>query len=400
MRVVILGAGQAGAWVALTLREAAPEVQITLIGAEALPPYERPPLSKAVLAGADVSTALIRPAEFQAGAGVDLRLGTRALHIDRGARCVHLSQGGPIAYDKLVLATGSAPRRLQVPGAELPHVRVLGDAEDALDLRARLRPGLRVVCLGAGFVGLEFAAMAVRAGAEVTVLDTAARALGRVLPAEVAEVLVARHRAEGVRFAFNVGVTMITPEAVRSTAGDIPADLVLMGIGSRPRTELAEAAGLVCDDGVMTDEFGRASDPDIFAVGDISRHPNPLLGRTIRLESWANAQNQGIAVARALAGGQEPYAELPAFWTEQYDWMVQMAGLPAAHDRLIWRGMPGDRSFLAMQMLGDRVVGAIGFNAARDIRVLRGLILGGRPADVAFLADPTRNLLRYPKDAA
>lgn len=400
MRVVILGAGQAGAWVALTLREAAPEAQITLVGGETLPPYERPPLSKAVLAGADVASALIRPAEFWPEAGIDLRLGTRADRIDRAARCVHLSQGAPIGYDRLVLATGSTPRRLPVPGADLPHVRVLGDAEDALALRAILRPGLRVVCVGAGFVGLEFAAVAIRAGAEVTVIDSAPRALGRSLPAEVAEVLMARHRTEGVRFLCDAGITAITSDVVRSTAGDIPADLVLTGIGGQPRTELAEAAGLACDDGVLTDALGRTSDPDIFAVGDIARHPNPILGRTIRLESWANAQNQAIAVARVLAGGQAPYAELPTFWTEQYDWMVQMAGLPMAQDRLIWRGAPGDRSFAAVQLLGDRVVGAVGFNAARDLRVLRGLILGGRPADIAFLADPANNLLRYPKDAA
>jgi 3-phenylpropionate/trans-cinnamate dioxygenase ferredoxin reductase subunit len=227
--------------------------------------------------------------------------------------------------------------------------------------------------------------------------------MGRVVDSSVAKAIVATHQNRGVKFVLAaeiVGISAAGGQAdVELRDGrKISADLVIVGIGSIPNTELAREAGLSCDDGVVVDAFGRTSDPSIYAVGDVTRHFNPLLERSLRLESWQNAQNQGIAVAKAIAGALEPYAELPWFWTDQYDTNLQMVGAPASWDRVIWRGDPNSGKFTALYMLADRVVAGNTLNNARDVRFLKQLILAGEATDAAILADTSRSLAQIIKE--
>lgn len=400
---VIVGAGQAGAWVAITLRGLDPARRIVLVGDEAHPPYERPPLSKAVLAGkALIESAYIRPRDFYAENNIELMLCRRVERIDRERREIVFDDGAHLAYGVLVLATGARPRRLPVPGTDLPQVRTLRSVADVDVIRPLLAPGKRAVAIGAGFIGLEFAAVAVEAGCAVTVLDAAPHPMGRVVDPLVARAIADSHTGRGVAFRLSAGITGITEagdhvEVVLGSGEKLPADLVIVGIGAVPNTELARDAGLACEDGVVVDAFGRTSDPSVFAVGDVTRHFNPLLERSLRLESWQNAQNQGIAVAKVIAGATEPYAEIPWFWTDQYETNFQIVGAPTAWDRVVWRGAPGDPKFTALYMAGDRLVAGNTMNNARDIRFIKQLILSGRPLSDAVLADPATNLAQLAK---
>jgi 3-phenylpropionate/trans-cinnamate dioxygenase ferredoxin reductase component len=402
--VVIVGAGQAGAWVAITLRSLDPARRIVLIGDEAHPPYERPPLSKAILSGkAELESAFIKPRDFYAANGIELILGRAVTRIDREQFQVAFEDGEMLGYGTLVLATGARARRLAVPGADLPQVHTLRSAADVERIRPCLLPGKRVVAIGAGFIGLEFASVAIEAGCAVTVIDAAPHPMGRVVDPAVANAIAAGHAGRGVAFRLSASINGIEPaaEGVEIVLGDgetMPADLVIVGIGAVPNTELAREAGLACDDGIVVDAFGRSSDPAIFAVGDVTRHFNPLLDRSLRLESWQNAQNQGIAVAKIIAGTDEPYADLPWFWTDQYDTNFQIVGAPAGWDRVIWRGAPETGKFTAIYMSGQRVVAGNTMNNARDIRFLKQLILSERPVEDAALADPATSLAQLAKE--
>lgn len=391
--VVLVGAGQAGAWVATTLRERAPDRPITLVGDESHPPYERPPLSKAILAGTSPpESAWLRPPAAYAEAGIELCTGRRVKAIDRDARAVVLEDGSRLGWSRLVLATGSRPRRLALPGSDHPRVHMLRTLADAAALAPVLRPGARLVAIGGGFIGLEVAAVARAAGCEVTVLERAPTVLPRVMAPEVAARIAAVHAAQGVAFQLSAEVTAIeeaegAAAVVLSDGRCLPADAVLVGIGAEPVTELAQAAGLACDDGILVDACGRTSDPAIFAAGDVTRHFNPLLERHLRLESWQNAQNHGIAVGRTLAGEDAPHAEIPWFWSDQYDLNIQMVGAPTGWDRVIWRGEAGGAKGTAIYLAGDRVVAGNTLNNARDIRFLRDLIRRAAPVDPAQAAD-------------
>jgi 3-phenylpropionate/trans-cinnamate dioxygenase ferredoxin reductase subunit len=401
--VVIVGAGQAGAWVAITLRGLDPDRRIVLIGDEAHPPYERPPLSKAILAGkAGIESAYIRPSTFYADNRIELMLNGRVGHINRGRNRLTLDDGSTLDYGTLVLATGCRPRRLAVEGADLPQVHTLRTIADVEKIADRLKPRSRVVAIGAGFIGLEFAAVAVEAGCSVVIVDAAPHAMGRVIDRSVAEVVAAAHEGRGVDFRFSAAIERVEPDgdhaAVVLGSGErLLADLVIVGIGAVPNTDLAEAAGLACDDGIVVNAFGRTDDPKIFAVGDVTRHFNPLLGRSLRLESWQNAQNQGIAVAKAIAGTATPYADLPWFWSDQYDSNLQIIGAPAVWDRIIWRGAPESGKFTAIYMNGERVVAGNSMNNARDIRSIKQLILNGTAVPDAALADPSTSLAQLVK---
>lgn len=398
--VVIVGAGQAGAWVAITLRELDPTRSITLIGAEPHPPYERPPLSKAILSGtATLESAYIKPSAFYDDQAITMLLDSAVSRIDHENKTVVLADNRLVPYGVLVLATGARPRPLPLPGAELPQVHMLRSAADAARIKPQLRPGQRVVAIGAGFIGLELAAAAVGAGCIVTVLDAAPQPMGRVVDKAVAEVIATSHRSRGVslRLSCKIAGIVADGEQVAVELGDgekIPADLVIVGVGSIPNTELAQQAGIDCEDGVLVDAMGRTSVADIYAVGDVSRHFNPLLGRSLRLESWQNAQNHGQAVARIVAGGEQPYAEVPWFWTDQYDFNFQMAGAPTSWDRVVWRGQPDSGKFTAFYLQGDRVVAGNTFNNARDMRFIKQLISGAMPVQDAMLADPAQSLAK------
>lgn len=401
--VVIVGAGQAGAWVAITLRGLDPARRVVLIGDEAHPPYERPPLSKAVLAGkASIESAYIKPRDYYEQNGIELVLGRSVQLIDRDRREIEFSDGTRLGYGVLVLATGARPRNLPVPGCDLPQVRTLRNAADVDAIRPQLAPGKRIVAIGAGFIGLEFAAVAIQAGCAVTVLDAAPHPMGRVVDPMVARAIADGHTGRGVAFRLSASIAGIAEaedhvEVVLGSGERVPADLVIVGIGAVPNAELAQDAGVACNDGIVVDAFGRTSDPSIFAAGDVTRHFNPLLERSLRLESWQNAQNQGIAVAKVIAGETDPYAEIPWFWTDQYDSNFQIVGAPAAWDRVVWRGAPDEAKFTALYMAGDRVVAGNTMNNARDIRFIRQLILSGKPVTDAALADPATNLAQLAK---
>jgi 3-phenylpropionate/trans-cinnamate dioxygenase ferredoxin reductase component len=396
--VVIVGAGHAGGCAAHALRGAGHKGRITLIGSEAYPPYERPPLSKELLAGSiHHEKTFLRPASHYAEADIELKTGVTVAAIDRAAQRLALDAGGTIPYDALLLTTGARARRLVLPGGEGPRVFYLRDIDDALALRERLQQGTKLAVIGAGFIGLEVAATARKRGASVVVLELAPHPLGRVAAPEIGEFLAALHRRNGVDLRTGVKVTAIedTGDALRIIAdGSEPilADYAAIGIGAQPNTELAEAAGIETRDGVVVDEFGRSSDPAVYAAGDVTRHLNPLLGRHIRLEAWQNAQNQGIAVAKVIAGGSNAFAEVPWFWTDQYAINLQMAGAPDRWDRVVWRGEPSDPGFTLFQLLDGKPVAAVTVNNARDMRFARMLIQRGQTVDPAMLADKAAKL--------
>jgi NADPH-dependent 2,4-dienoyl-CoA reductase/sulfur reductase-like enzyme len=397
-RIVIVGAGQAGGRAAETLRAAGFQGSVVLVGEETLPPYERPPLSKDVLAGkAAPETTFLRPAESYAELGVELRLGVRVHAINPKSRQVQLGDGSALPYDRLLLATGARARRLAIAGADSPEIHHVRDMADSLRLRAALRPDARVLIIGAGFIGLEVAATARAAGCAVIVLESAPHPLARVAPPEIGAFFAELHRTQGVDLRMGSSVTAIepgTPSLAYTNAGEtIEADIIVIGVGAVPNTELAEEAGLEVADGIVTDSFCRTSDPAIFAAGDATRHLNPLLGRHIRLEAWQNAQNQAIAAARTMAGQPTEHAEIPWFWTDQYDVNMQFAGAPLSWDQIVWRGPPAARRSSAFLLREGVVVGGICINNGREMRPIRQLIAAARATDPAALADPAVKLV-------
>jgi 3-phenylpropionate/trans-cinnamate dioxygenase ferredoxin reductase subunit len=391
--IVIIGAGQAGAWVAATLREEGFDGSLTLVGDEAHVPYERPPLSKEVLAGDQpVETTQMHDRAFYDEKNIDLRLGIAAQAIDLEGRLVSLSDGAALPYDKLVIATGARARRLDVPGADLAGVHTLRGIDDMAAIRGDLGDGAHAVIIGGGYIGLEVAATARKLGCRVTVLEALDRVMNRVVAPEVGEIYAETHRQNGVELRLGVGVAGFEGDerATRVRLADgstLDGDAFIVGVGALPNVELAAAAGLAVDNGIVVDEFGRTSDGHVVAAGDVSNHPNPILGRRIRLESWQNAQNQAITAARALLGETEPYGEVPWFWSTQYDLNLQMVGLPEAWDALVWRGDVGEKKFSVFYLADGVMVGANCINSARDVRPARTFIADKRIVDPAALAD-------------
>ncbi|MDE2228796.1 MAG: FAD-dependent oxidoreductase [Alphaproteobacteria bacterium] len=391
--ILIVGAGHAGGVAAATLRQTGFTGAITLIGGEAHPPYERPPLSKELLAGAiPVEKTYLRPLAFYTENGIAFRPGETAVAIDRAAQRVELANGDTVPYDALLLTLGARARRLALPGADHPRVLYLRDIVDSLALREHLNTGARIAVIGAGFIGLEAAAVARKHGAAVTVLEVQREPLQRVCAPEIGRFMATLHRRNGVNLRTGVAVVAIEEKGgaleIRTADGEtVAADIVLAGIGAQPNVELAHAAGLAVEDGIVTDEFGRTSDPNVFAAGDVTRHFNPLLGRKLRLEAWQNAQNQAMAVAKVMAGGDRPHAEVPWFWTDQYDVNLQIAGAPKRWDDLVWRGGPDDKAFTVFAMQDGKPVAATTMNNGREMRPAREMIARGRAVDPARLAD-------------
>jgi NADPH-dependent 2,4-dienoyl-CoA reductase/sulfur reductase-like enzyme len=401
--IVILGAGHAGGRMAEALRAAGVTAPIHLIGEEPYPPYERPPLSKELLVGKKtVEQTYIQPAGYWAEHAIDLRLGARAVALDRQAKRVTLADGTTLGYATLVLATGGRPRRLSLPGADTPRVRTLRDVADTHALQAALKPGARVVVVGAGVIGLEVAASARALDCAVTVLEVAPAPLGRVVERSVGDWFLALHRARGVDMRMGASLQAIVdgPGGAALSLADgtrLEADIVLVGIGIIPNAELAQAAGLEVDDGIVVDACGRTADPAVFAVGDVARGFHPVVGRHVRLEAWRNADNAPRAVAQVIAGGDQPYVEVPWMWSDQYDVNLQVAGLPGAVDRTIRRG--GDDKFTLLQLLDDVVVGGVTVNQGRDMRPIQQLIAKAAKVDPARLADPAVQLGAIAKGA-
>jgi len=397
-RIVIVGAGHAGGTLAALLRQHGWAGPITLVGDEPVPPYQRPPLSKAWLKGeADADSLALRPTEFYAEHGIDLRLNTRVVAIARGWEGgeIELESGERLPYDRLALATGARARRVPLPGLELEGVLELRTASDADRLKAALTPGRRLAVVGGGYVGLEAAASAVALGCEVTVIELQPRVLARVAHETLSAFVHDHHRAQGVRFRLAAGVAALEGEggavcAVRlADGGSVACDVVLVGVGAVPNQELAQAAGLACEDGVLVDLAARTSDPAVFAVGDCTRRPLPHYDQRWRLESVPNALEQAKQAAAALCGTAAPKPEVPWFWSDQFDLKLQIAGLPLGAVRAVVRGEPSTARFAIFHLdEGDRVRAVEAVNAAPEFMTGRQLIASARPVDPGRLADP------------
>lgn len=363
--VVIAGAGHAGGSAAAMLRQQGWKGPVTLIGEEPLPPYQRPPLSKAWLKGeADEASLLLRPAAFYTDHGMALRLSTRLTGIDRAARTVTLSDGSTLGYDHLILALGARPRRLTLPGSDLEGVLELRSAADADALKAALHPGARLAVIGGGYVGLEAAASARALGADAVVIEREDRVLARVACPPLSRFFHDYHAGQGVCIETGAAVEAFTGEgrvsAVRLGDGrEIACSAILVGVGAVPNDELAREAGLACDSGVVVDLNARTSDPAIFAIGDCTRRPLPLYDRAWRLESVPNALEQAKQAAAAICGKPSPVPEVPWFWSDQYDLRLQIAGLPFDATDIVLRGDMAAPAFALFHLTADGMVQAV-----------------------------------------
>lgn len=402
--IVILGAGQAGGRAAQALRQANFAGRVILVGEEKHPPYERPPLSKElIVTDAGLEKAQLHDPAYYGEKGIELRLGIAATAIDRAAKLLRLADGSTIAYDKLLLTTGARVRKLPLPGADLPGVFYLREYDDTRAIRARLAPGVNVVVIGGGFIGLETAASARKRGATVTVLEAADRLMGRAVAPEIGTWFLGLHRAHGVDVQINARIEALEGagkiERVRLAGGVfIPADLVVIGIGILPNIEIAHTAGIACTDGIAVDEFGRTDDPFVWAAGDCANQPSRFLGRRVRLESYQNAQDQAMAVARNMIGEPKAYEDSLWVWSDQHDVNLQMTGAPQGYDQLVWRGEPAGGAFMLFYLNAGRIVAVNTVNLGREMKAAQRLMHSGKVFDPAVLADPNARLLKLAKD--
>lgn len=395
---VIVGGGLAGAKAAEALREQSFDGQVVLVGTEVHLPYERPPLSKDYLAGrAEWDASRVHDSEWYEQHGVELRLGASVLGIDLAGHQVELSDGTVLTYTKLLLATGSRPRELPVPGADAAGVHYLRTVGDSDRIKQSIADGDRIVVIGAGWIGLEVAATAKQAGADVTVLETLDLPLLRVLGPDVARVFRTLHEANGVAMRFGVGTEEILTEdggvtGVRLGDGSVvPADAVVIGIGVTPNVEIAREAGLTVDNGVVVDASLRTSDPDVYAVGDIARFPHPLTGKPIRVEHWANALNQPAVAAAGMVGKDARWDDLPYFYTDQFDLGMEYLGHaePGEYASVVFRGDVAAREFIAFWLAEDgHVLAGMNVNVWDVTDPIKAIIRSGKAVDVERLADP------------
>ena len=402
--VVVVGAGQAGCQVVSSLRDAGYQGRIALIGAEPQLPYQRPPLSKGHLTGKALRESLwLRPEAWYDEQGVDLHLGVRVTHVDRIAHQVQLSDGGMLPYGCLVLALGSRHREIPLPGSDLEGVVGLRTLDEADEVRDKLALAHHVVVVGGGFIGMEVAATAAQLGKEATVLEIAPQLMGRVLSRETASFLLGAHQKRGLALELGCSAAALvgihgSVQAVDTADGRrLPADLVLLGVGAVPCTELALDAGLEVDNGIVVDELLRTSDPDIYAVGDCASAPCPFAGgRHTRLESVQNATAQGRAVAATIAGTPTTNDSVPWFWSDQADLKIQIAGLTTGHDEVVLTGDRSNDRFSVWCFAAGSLVGVESVNRPADHMAARKLL--GRTPSVT--ADEVRAEGFDPKGAA
>ncbi len=378
--LVIVGGGQAAAQAVQSLRQQSFTGAITLLSEEPYPPYQRPPLSKKYLAGELTrERLLLRPAAFYAEKGVTLEQNARVEEVDAAAQRVRLHDGRTLAYDQLLLATGSRVRRLEVPGAALPGVHYLRTIADVDGITASLTPGARVVLVGAGYIGLEVAAVVRQRGHEVTVLEAFDRVMARAVSVEVSSFYEAAHRAAGVVIHCGAAVKALhgatRVSAVETADGrQFACDVVIVGIGIVPNVELAAAAGLECNNGIVVDDYARTADSHIVAAGDCTNHPLPLLGRRVRLESVPNAIHQAKIAAAALLGAPVAYSEVPWFWSDQYDLKLQIAGLATGYDEVVVRGDPAARSFAVFYLAAGELLAVDAINSPKEFIAAKKLV--------------------------
>lgn len=392
-KAVIIGAGHAGGILAQQLSRAGDAFEITLVGEEAWPPYERPPLSKQLLMG-EIPTekTFLRPADFYEKKNIGLRLGVRATAIDRAARTVALSDGSSLPYDRLALCTGAQLRRLNIPGSDLKGIHYIRAIDDTLAIREEAGEGAKVVVIGGGYIGLEAAAALTKAGCRVKVIEMLDRVMARAVAEPLSRFYEEQHRARGVEILLNTGVASFDGDGrvsavIDAGGGRHECDLAIVGIGVIQDVALAEQAGLQTDGGIVVDALARTSDPLISAAGDCTDHPNAILGRRLRLESVQNAVDQARCIANDWQGKGAEYAEVPWFWSDQFDLKLQMAGLPEPDDEVLVRGEMTMDGFSVFYMRGGKVTGVNALNQGSDYVRGRKWIAEGRVVDPKRLAD-------------
>jgi 3-phenylpropionate/trans-cinnamate dioxygenase ferredoxin reductase subunit len=402
-RIVIVGGGQAAGQACASLRQEGFEGALTLVSAESRAPYQRPPLSKHYLSGEhDIDRVALRPEKFYEDNNVELVLGVAVSKLDCSAHEVTLDDGRTLEYGKLILATGSRVRRLDdLPGADLGGIHYLRTVEDADGIREGLAEARSVVIVGGGYIGLEVASVASQSGTAVTLLEAEDRILARVATEQLSAFFARVHTERGVTIRTNAAVTGFA--GATAVAGvtladgtEVPADLVVIGVGIVPNVELAQAAGIRCDNGVVVDEHCRTSIDDVLAAGDCTSHPSALLGRNIRLESVPNAMEQARVAAAAACGNLKSYNAEPWFWSDQYDLKLQMTGFAEGADGQVIRGDPADNQFITFHLRGGVVVGADAVNSVREFLPCRKLVATGASPDLASLADtsiPVKDLV-------
>ena len=395
-RIVIVGAGQAAAQAVEVLRRKGFAGSIAVVGDEPFLPYQRPPLSKKYFAGTLERDRLpIRHQSFYDEHRVDLRLGRRAVAIDRAARLVALDDGATLPYDALLLATGSTPRRIAGPGAGLAGLHYLRTIADTDRLREAARPGAHAVVVGGGYIGLEVAATCRELGVEVTVLEMADRVMNRVVCETVSRYYENEHRRHGVNLVLGARMEAFVGDAhgqvaaVRCADGrEHRADFAVIGIGVLAQDALARAAGLACNNGIVVDEYCRSSDPAIWAIGDCTNHPSLRYGCRVRLESVDNAFEQAGTAALSILGSPVPHDKVPWFWSDQYHHKLLIVGLSQGHDQVVLRGDPATHSFSCAYMRGGELIAIDTVNSAKDQMAARKLVAARVRPEVSRLADP------------
>jgi 3-phenylpropionate/trans-cinnamate dioxygenase ferredoxin reductase subunit len=395
--VVIAGAGHAAGQTAVSLRQKGFSGRIIMIGDEDWVPYQRPPLSKAYLAGElEIERLFFKPEKFWPEHDIETMLGVHVDSIDAAAKTLALSNGDSVSYDKLVLATGSRVRELPIPGNQLEGVHYLRNIADVKKLQPAFKEGARLVIVGGGYIGLEVAAVGRKKGLDVTVLETENRVMNRVVATEISEFFQQMHTQEGVKLELGRRVKEIQGTGKVSSVNcadgfSVPADICIIGIGIIPNTEIAEAAGVKCSNGIVVDEYCQTSDPDILSAGDCTRHPNPILGRHLRLESVHNAIEQGKTVAASIVGAPAAYAQVPWFWSDQYNVKLQIVGITEGYDQFVIRGNPDERSFAAFYLQNGKLLAVDAINSPREFMLGKKLIAAGARFDIGELGDADKN---------
>jgi 3-phenylpropionate/trans-cinnamate dioxygenase ferredoxin reductase subunit len=395
---VIVGASLAGGGAAATLRQEGFDGRVILIGAEPQPPYERPPLSKEYLRGeSSFEQTLVQSSDFYGENGIETRFGVRASRVDPAKKVIELDGEEGVAYDKLLVATGGRNRRFPVPGLDLEGVYDLRTIADCERIRAEIGPGRKAVVVGMGFIGSEVAASLRQSGVNVVVVDRNKVPLRRVLGEEVGQVIEVIHRDHEATLIFEDTVAAFegadrVERVVTQGGRRIECDFVVVGLGVEPVTELLADTGAEIDNGIAVDEFCRTGVEGIYAAGDVANHYHPVFERRIRVEHWQNALNQGPAAARNMLGKDEPYDDIPWFWSDQYDFNLQYTGFHTEWDEVIVRGSMEERNFVAFYRKDERVLAAVAVNRGKDLRRSMRLIKAQRPVDATKLQDPDVDL--------
>lgn len=396
--VVIIGAGHGAGQAVVSLRQKQFAGNVTLIGEESWYPYQRPPLSKKFLAGKMPAERLyFKPPDFYDDPGLDVVLNERVTGIDRGQKCIRTESGRQFDYDAVIIATGSRPRLLDVPGADLRGIHYLRGIDDVNEIRSDMAAGKRITIVGAGYIGLEVAAVAAQLGLSVTVVEMEDRVMSRVVSPELSSFYEKVHRDNGVEIRLSTGVNGFagsgTVESVLlGDGGMLATDIVVIGIGIVPNLELAAECGLDVRNGIVVDDHCRTTDPDIYAIGDCTFHPNALLDTCLRLESVHNALEQAKTAAANICGADVTYSQVPWFWSDQYDLKLQIAGISQGYDEVVMRGDPSAKSFSCLYLRNGALIAVDAVNAPKDYVQSKALIAAHARIDPAVLADTDTQL--------